>query len=171
MWRCGAVPCTKNYSPPSSNEELYTTAPQCKTLHCKTLCWFVYFTASRVHRRLVFLPSIEYRIKVEVECYHSYNNCYILIMKTVSLLSSYHHTHCPLQSRHCKGLVISYSSTATAVYLKVRPHYAAWQNATHCSFATWQKLLGICCQCDRIQMKKKFFANLLQVTKTVERVR
>ncbi len=49
------------------------------------------------------------------------------------------------------------------------PHYAAWQNATHCSFAAWQKLLGICRQCDRVRMKKEFFADLLQVTKTVER--
>ncbi len=52
--------------------------------------------------------------------------------------------------------------------LKVRPHYATWQNATHCSFAAWQKLLGICRQCDRVHMKKKFFADL-QIIKTVER--
>ncbi len=52
--------------------------------------------------------------------------------------------------------------------LQVRPHYAAWQNAPHCSFATQQKLLGICRQCDCIHMKKEFFADLLQVTKTVE---
>ncbi len=32
MWRCGGVLCTKNYSPPSSNDEYYTTASQCKTL-------------------------------------------------------------------------------------------------------------------------------------------
>ncbi len=50
--------------------------------------------------------------------------------------------------------------------LKVHPHYAAWQNATHCSFAVWQKKLGICRQFDRIHIKKEFFAN---VTKTVER--
>ncbi len=55
--------------------------------------------------------------------------------------------------------------------IKVRPHYAAQQNATHCSFAMRQKLLGICQQCDRVHMKKEFFANLLQVTKTVERDR
>ncbi len=30
------------------------------------------------------------------------------------------------------------------IRVKVRPHYAARQNATHCSFATRQKLLGIC---------------------------
>ncbi len=52
--------------------------------------------------------------------------------------------------------------------LKVRPHYAARQNATHCSFAAQQKLLGICRQCDLVHMKKKFFADL-QVIKTVER--
>ncbi len=52
---------------------------------------------------------------------------------------------------------------------KVRPHYAAWQNATHCSFAVRQKLLDICRQCDRVHMKKEFFSDLLQVTKTVER--
>ncbi len=49
--------------------------------------------------------------------------------------------------------------------VKVRPRYAAWQNATHCSFAT---LLGICRQCDRVHLKKEFFADLLQVTKPVE---
>ncbi len=57
------------------------------------------------------------------------------------------------------------------VLIKVRPHYAARQNATHCSFAARQKLLGICRQCDRVHMKKEFFAHLLQVTKTVERDR
>ncbi len=55
--------------------------------------------------------------------------------------------------------------------VKVCPHYAAWQNATHFSFAAWQKLLGICRQCDRAHMKKEFFADLLQVTKTVEQDR
>ncbi len=53
----------------------------------------------------------------------------------------------------------------------MRPHYAARQNATHCSSATRQKLLGICHQCDRVHMKKEFFADLLQITKTVERDR
>ncbi len=48
MWRCGGVPCTKNYSLPSGNEEYHTTAPQCETLHSRTLCWFAYFTASRL---------------------------------------------------------------------------------------------------------------------------
>ncbi len=38
--------------------------------------------------------------------------------------------------------------------IKVRPHYAAWQNATHCSFATRQKLLGICRQFDSVHIKK-----------------
>ncbi len=33
------------------------------------------------------------------------------------------------------------------------------------------KLLGICHQCDRVRMKKKFIADLFQVTKTVERDR
>ncbi len=56
-------------------------------------------------------------------------------------------------------------------FVKVHPHYAAWQNATICSFAAWQKLLGICRQCNCVHMKKKFFADLLQVTKTVERDR
>ncbi len=55
--------------------------------------------------------------------------------------------------------------------LKVGPHYAARQNATHCKFAVWQKLLGICRQCDPVHMKKKFFADLFQVTKTVEQDR
>ncbi len=40
--------------------------------------------------------------------------------------------------------------------IKVRPHYAARQNATIRSFAAWQKLLGICRQCDCIHMKKIF---------------
>ncbi len=47
----------------------------------------------------------------------------------------------------------------------VRPHYAARQNAIHSSFAARQKLFGICRQCNRVHMKKKFFADLLQVTK------
>ncbi len=29
-------------------------------------------------------------------------------------------------------------------FVKMRPHYAVRQNATHCSFAAWQNLLGIC---------------------------
>ncbi len=88
MWWCGGVLCTKNYSPPSVNEEYYTTVPQCKTLHSRMLCWFTYFAVSRVCRRSVFLPSTEYRINIEVECYHSYNK-----MRMVSLLSLYRHTH------------------------------------------------------------------------------
>ncbi len=92
MWRCGGVLCTKKYSPSNDNEEYYV--PQCKMLRSRTLCWFAYFAASRVCRRLVFQPPIEYRINVEVKCYHSYNNCYILIMRMVSLLSQYHRTHC-----------------------------------------------------------------------------
>ncbi len=66
MWRCGGVPYPKNYSLPSSNEEYYTTTPQCKTLRSRTLCWFAYVAASRVCRRSVFLPSIVYRINIEV---------------------------------------------------------------------------------------------------------
>ncbi len=93
MWQCGRVLCTKNYSPTSGNEEYYTTVPQCKTPHCRTLCWFAYFAASRVHWRSVFLPSTENRINVEVECYYSYNNYYVLITRTVSLLSAYRRTH------------------------------------------------------------------------------
>ncbi len=53
---------------------------------------------------------------------------------------------------------------------KVRPHYAAWQNATHCSFAARQKLLGICRQCDRVHMKKEFFTDLLQVPKLLNEI-
>ncbi len=121
MWRCGGVLCTKNYSPPSGNREYYTIVPQYEMLHSRTLCWFAYFVASRVCQRSVFLSSIEYRINIEIECYHSYNNCYILIIRTVSLLSPYHRTHClpdtsSLQSRRYRGIMISYSSTATTVY-------------------------------------------------------
>ncbi len=74
--------------------EYYITAPQCEMLRSKMLYWFAYFVASRVCGKSIFLPSMEYRINVEVECYHSYNNCYILITRMVSLLSPYHHTHC-----------------------------------------------------------------------------
>ncbi len=49
--------------------------------------------------------------------------------------------------------------------LKVHPHYATRQNATHCSFAAQQKLLGICCQFNRIHIKKEIFA---KVAETVE---
>ncbi len=56
-------------------------------------------------------------------------------------------------------------SVTNWTYLKVHPHYAAWQNAIHYSFAARQKLLGICRQFDRVQIKKEFFA---KVTKTVE---
>ncbi len=53
--------------------------------------------------------------------------------------------------------------------VKVRPHYAAQQNATHYSFAAWQKLLGICRQFDRAHIKKEFFADYIsQVIKTEE---
>ncbi len=65
---------------------------------------------------------------------------------------------------------VSWASRKSSVAgFKVHPHYAARQNATHCSFAMRQKLLGICHQCDRFNMKKEFVADLLQVTKTVER--
>ncbi len=94
IWGWEGVPCTKNNSPPSGNKEYYTTALQHETLHSRTLCWFAYFVASCVCRRLVFLPSVEYRINVEVECYHSYNNCYVLKMRMVSLLSTHCRTHC-----------------------------------------------------------------------------
>ncbi len=60
-------------------------------------------------------------------------------------------------------------SEPTLLFVKVCPHYAAQQNATHCNFVAWQNLLSICRQCDRVHMKKEFFADLLQVTKTVER--
>ncbi len=94
MWQCEGVLCTKKYSLPSGNKEYYTTASQHEMLRSRTLCWFTYFTASHVCRRSVFLPSIEYRINVEIEYYHSYNNCHVLIMRPVSLLSPYHRTHC-----------------------------------------------------------------------------
>ncbi len=42
----------------------------------------------------------------------------------------------------------------------MHPHYAARQNATHCSFATRQKSLGICRQFDRVHIKIEFFARL-----------
>ncbi len=66
MWQCGGVLCTNNYSLPSGNEEYYTTAPQCETLHSGMLHWFTYFVASHVRRRSVFLPSTEYRINIEL---------------------------------------------------------------------------------------------------------
>ncbi len=43
--------------------------------------------------------------------------------------------------------------------VKVRPHYTAQQNATDCSLATQQKLLGIWRQFDRVRIKKYFFAD------------
>ncbi len=90
IWWRGGVLCTKNYLPPSGNEEYYTTAPQCETLHCRTLCWFAYFAASPVCWRSVFLHSMEYEVNNEVECYH----CYVLITRMVSLLSPYRRTQC-----------------------------------------------------------------------------
>ncbi len=93
MWRCGGVLCTKNYSLPSSDEKYYTTAPQYEMLHSRMLCWFAYFVASCACWRSVFPSSIVYRINIEVEYHHSYNNCYVLIMRTVSLLSC-RSTHC-----------------------------------------------------------------------------
>ncbi len=87
MWQCEGVLCTKNYLLPSGKEEYYTT------LCSRMLFWFIYFMASRICQRLVFLPSIEYKINIETECYHSYN-CYVLITKMVSLLSPYRRTHC-----------------------------------------------------------------------------
>ncbi len=57
--------------------------------------------------------------------------------------------------------------------VKMDPHYTAQQKATHCSFAVWQKLLGMCRQFDSVYIKKEFFADytsgILQDTKTVER--
>ncbi len=49
--------------------------------------------------------------------------------------------------------------------LKVHPHYAVWQNATHCTFAVWQKLLGICRQCDRVRRKKNFLQTFFRLQK------
>ncbi len=78
-------------------------------------------------------------------------------------------------SKQVDRLRKSLCTIATKVFrsysLKVRPHYAAQPNATHCNFAAWKKLLSICHQCDRVHMEKNFFADLLQVTKTVERDR
>ncbi len=51
MWQYGGVPCTKNYLPPSRNEEYYTTAAQCETLRSRTVCWFTYFAVSRSHNK------------------------------------------------------------------------------------------------------------------------
>ncbi len=84
----------KDYSPPCGNAGYYTTAPQRETLCCRILCWFAYIVASCVRRRSVFLPSTEYRINIQVEHYHSYSQCCILITRMVSLLSPYHRTHC-----------------------------------------------------------------------------
>ncbi len=122
MWWCREVQCRKNHSPTSGNVEYYTTAPQYETLHSSTLCLFAYFVTSRVRRRLFFLPSIEYRRNTEVECYHSYNNCYILITRTVSLLSpiatlTVSQVTSSSQAWYCKGLSISHSNTATVVRL------------------------------------------------------
>ncbi len=111
-------------------KEYYTAAPQHETLRSRTLCWSAYFAASCVCRRLVFLHSIEYRINIEVECYHCYK-CYLLITRPVSLLSPYRtivvsQITSSSQSRHCKDLVINYSSTATTVRLIrliMLPHY------------------------------------------------
>ncbi len=94
IWWCGEVPCKKNYLPPSGNEEYLTTASQCKTLLSRMLCWFAYFAASRVCWRSVIQSSIEYRISIELECYHSYNNYHVLITRMVSLLSPCRCTHC-----------------------------------------------------------------------------
>ncbi len=109
MWQCEAVPCTKNYSPPSGNEEYCTTASQRKTLHSRISCWFTYFAVNRVRRRLVFLPSIEYRINGEVECCHNYHNCDVLIMRTVVITIS-PHSLSPRSYPPCNALVISYSA-------------------------------------------------------------
>ncbi len=106
--QCGGVKGTmhKELLTTRDIEEYYTTAPQCETMHSRTLCWFVYFAASHVRWRLISLPSIKYRINVEVECYHCYNNCYVLIMRAVSLSSPYRHTRCFLESHppHSLGI-------------------------------------------------------------------
>ncbi len=51
-WWCRGVPCTNNYSPPSSNEEYYTTAPNAKRYtveHCIGLhiSWQVVYVGDR----------------------------------------------------------------------------------------------------------------------------
>ncbi len=52
------------------------------------------------------------------------------------------------------------------VNVKVRPHYAAWQNATQCGFATRQKLLNICRKISLVHIKKKkHFADYISVYK------
>ncbi len=40
--------------------------------------------------------------------------------------------------------------------IKVHPHYATWQNTTHCNFTAQQKLHGICRQSDRVHIKRIF---------------
>ncbi len=91
------------------------------------------------------------------ENYHKYLNVELSFLTTAFVLRIHN-------KRYCRPALPD-------VWLKVRPHYAARQNATHYSFAARQKLLGICRQCDRVHMKKKILADLLQVTKTVERDR
>ncbi len=55
---------------------------------------------------------------------------------------------------------LRHSSVKTKSYtLKVRPHYAAWQNATQYSVTTRQKLFGICRQFDRVHIKREFFVD------------
>ncbi len=51
------------------------------------------------------------------------------------------------------------------IFTDVHPHYATRQNATHCSFAMWQKSLGICRQFDLVHIKRNFFADYFRLQK------
>ncbi len=80
----------------------------------------------------------------------------IFLGKSAKIL--YFWKFCKWSSRIIKKQAAS-TEVVRLLHLKVRRHYAARQNATHCSFATRQKLLGICRQFDRVHMKKEFFAD------------
>ncbi len=73
-----------------------------------------------------------------------------------------------------KAARLGYASPSSA-RLWCRPKGASTLcRAAECNtlqFCCAQKLLGICRQCNRVHMKKEFFADLFQVTKTVERDR
>ncbi len=82
------------------NEEYYTTAPQRKTLRPIMLCWFAYFVKSCACWRSVFLPSIENRIHVEVECYPWAAHSQVFgEFDFINLLSIFNSRNHPLGSR------------------------------------------------------------------------
>ncbi len=70
-----------------------------------------------------------------------------------------------LAAAYCFQRFLLRVSWSFGSYIKVRPHYATRQNATHCSFAARQKLLGICRQCDRVHMKKNFLQTFFRLPK------